>query len=74
MLAFFRGIGIPVEDPAYPPVPEGPPDMDQIMDILDRHYRGVPKSGGHIGAAPTHLKLTPSPQSGGHMGAYRAGT
>ena len=37
MVEFFRDIGIPVKDRDNPPVPAGPPDMDQIMAILARH-------------------------------------
>ena len=34
---FFNEIGLPVEDPANPPLPDGPPDMDALLEICARY-------------------------------------
>jgi len=34
---FFTEIGIPVEDPANPPVPDGPPDMEALLEVCARY-------------------------------------
>lgn len=34
---FFAEIGIPVEDPANPPVPDGPPDMEALLEVCARY-------------------------------------
>jgi quercetin dioxygenase-like cupin family protein len=37
MEAFFREIGVPMDDPAHPPVVDGPPDADRLMAVLAAH-------------------------------------
>jgi len=34
---FFTEIGIPVEDPANPPAPDGPPDMEALLAVCARY-------------------------------------
>lgn len=34
---FLAELGIPITDPANPPVPSGPPDMQRVMEICARH-------------------------------------
>ena len=37
MEIFFEEIGLPVEDKANPPIQDGPPDMEKIMQASARH-------------------------------------
>jgi hypothetical protein len=34
MEAFFRAVGIPMDDPAHPPIVDDPPDADRLMAVL----------------------------------------
>jgi quercetin dioxygenase-like cupin family protein len=37
MEAFFKEIGIPVEDPTNPPVVDGPPDMEALLKVCAKY-------------------------------------
>ncbi|MEJ2598612.1 MAG: cupin domain-containing protein [Anaerolineales bacterium] len=37
MEVFFEDIGIPVEDKANPPTPDGPPDMEAVLKVFARY-------------------------------------
>jgi quercetin dioxygenase-like cupin family protein len=34
---FFEEIGLPVVDQANPPAPEGPPDMDALIQVMEKY-------------------------------------
>ena len=45
MDAFFEDLGVPIVDPANPPMPEGPPDMEALLKTCakyDIHFVEAP--------------------------------